>query len=339
MVKREIQQNESIKREKNKGSVIILNEWEKLAALSNRRLTLRNSHFFIKMSWSIDRLTIVGELQTIRVHERNFSGKMDVVEYTFDQVMATFEEKGFAEKVGEGWKLKDKYGENVAYFEKVKFAENKGRMDFNPNKIGRFIGEDLKHFIHRVFVSPHFSRADIACDIVGAPNDLMRNHELIEVLSKKLFYGLNGKIETKYWGSRSSEKQVRLYNKLKEQRDKKKVVPLDIKSWWRFELQLRQGKAEIWTDIVAKTLASFCSPEYIPDSIKGSTKIMLVGLLSDTSLFSELGSHSKAKYRKLLREVAEVDEVTQHMLASFSEQYSDLKNELDSWLNGLDVDY
>ena len=187
MVKREIQQNESIKREKNKGSVTILNEWEKLAALSNRRLTLRNSNIPIKLSWSIDRLTIVGELQTIRVHERNFSRKMDVVEYTFDQVMATFEEKGFAEKVGEGWKLKDKYGENVAYFEKVKFAENKGRMDFNPNKIGRFIGEDLKHFIHRVFIAPHFSRADIACDIVGAPNDLMRNHELIEVLSKKLF--------------------------------------------------------------------------------------------------------------------------------------------------------
>ena len=66
---------------------------------------------------------------------------------------------------------------------------------------------------------------------------------------------------------------------------------------------------------------------------------MLVGLLSDTSLFSELGSEAKAKYRKLLREVAEVDEVTQHMLASFSEQYSDLKNELDSWLNGLDADY
>lgn len=339
MVKREIQQNESIKREKNKGSVTILNEWEKLAALSNRRLTLSFGNILANFSWSIDRLTIVGELKTIHIHERDFFGKMDVVEYTFDQVMATFEEKGFAEKIGEGWKLKDKYGENVAYFEKVKFAENKGRMDFNPNKISRFIGEDLKHFIHRIFVAPHFSRADIACDIVGVPNDLMRSHELIEVLSKKVFYGLNGKIETKYFGSRSSEKQVRLYNKLKEQRDKKKVVPLDIKSWWRFELQLRQGKAEIWTDVVTKTLASFCSPEYIPDTIKGSQRIMLIGLLSDPSAISELSSKAKAKYRKLLREVAEVDEVTQHMLASFSEQYSDLKNELDSWLNGLDVDY
>lgn len=339
MVKREIQQNESIKREKNKESVTILNEWEKLAALSNRRLTLPLEEFSAKFGWSIDRLTIVGELKTIRVHERDFYGKMDVVEYTFDQIMATFEEKGVAEKIGEGWKLMDKYGENVAYFEKVKFAENKGRMDFNPNKIGRFIGEDLKHFIHRIFVSPHFSRADIACDIIGVPNDLMRSHELIEVLSKKVFYGLNGKVETKYFGSRSSEKQVRLYNKLKEQRDKKKVVPLDVKTWWRFELQLRQGKAEIWTDVVTKTLASFCSPEYIPDDIRGTERLILNSILSEPSSISELGHNARAKYRKIARQVASVDEVSQHMLASFSEQYSDLKNELDSWLNGLDVDY
>ena len=38
-----------------------------------------------------------------------------------------------------------------------------------------------------------------------------------------------------------------------------------------------------------------------------------------------------------MKEIANDDELTQHLKASFSESAKDLKDELDSWLTGLDV--
>ena len=42
-----------------------------------------------------------------------------------------------------GWRLLDKYGENIAYVETLPFKDpntgkEKGRIDFNPNKIESF---------------------------------------------------------------------------------------------------------------------------------------------------------------------------------------------------------
>lgn len=41
----------------------IINEWENLTALSNRRLNVQNMYTPLKMQWSIDRITIVGKLK------------------------------------------------------------------------------------------------------------------------------------------------------------------------------------------------------------------------------------------------------------------------------------
>ncbi|MET2004764.1 hypothetical protein, partial [Enterococcus faecalis] len=41
----------------------IVNEWEKLTALSNRRLNAQTMCNPLKMQWSIDRITIVGTLR------------------------------------------------------------------------------------------------------------------------------------------------------------------------------------------------------------------------------------------------------------------------------------
>ena len=81
---------------------IIVNEWENLTALSNRRLNVQNMYTPLKMQWSIDRITIVGKLKE------------------------------------DGWQLLDQYEENIAYIEILKWQDGKGRIDFNPNKIGHF---------------------------------------------------------------------------------------------------------------------------------------------------------------------------------------------------------
>nr|WP_230208689.1 hypothetical protein [Enterococcus faecium] len=51
------------------------------------------------------------------------------------------------------------------------------RIDFNPNKIGEFFKGSMKQFIHDLFLDAHFSRADIACDILGVPDDFLPSIE------------------------------------------------------------------------------------------------------------------------------------------------------------------
>ena len=56
-----------------------------------------------------------------------------------------------------------------------------------------------------------------------------------------------GALETAYWGARSSERQVRMYNKKLEQEKHRQIVPEEVQSWWKIELQLRRSKADEWS--------------------------------------------------------------------------------------------
>ncbi len=65
-------------------------------------------------------------------------------------------------------------------------------------------------------------------------------------------------METTYWGSSASEKQIRLYNKkIEQERRHGRIVNLD--SWWRLEMQLRGSKVEDYPELVAKMLENFLS--------------------------------------------------------------------------------
>ncbi|HDL2343671.1 TPA: replication protein, partial [Enterococcus faecium] len=136
---------------------IIVNEWENLTALSNRRLNVQNLNTPLKLQWSIDRITIVGKLkENIYYHTQN-----DVLILDFEQLMRVNEGNGYLKAVGNnGWQLLDQYEENIAYIEILKWQDGKGRIDFNPNKIGHFLASSMKNFIHDLFLEPHFSRAD-----------------------------------------------------------------------------------------------------------------------------------------------------------------------------------
>ena len=334
MEKNNVQEFENTKkRGKFEGKNLLVNEWEKLAALSNRRLSVQTLVQNVKLGWSIDRITIVGKLKSY-VWLRD---GIEPVTLDFDMVWMIFEEQGVAEKIGNGWILKDKYGENIAYAEKLKFDKTKGRIDFNPNKIRPFLHGDLKHFIHNIFDQPHFSRADVACDMIDVPDNFIRQYRVVDPVSFKPIYGASGELETAYWGSRASERQIRLYNKKLEQTKKGKIVPKDIETWWRLEVQLRRAKASEWNSVVSESLDSFSSPNYLPSDLKVTDKAMLIALVSEYGLWGELSRNTKYKYRNMLKEISKNDELTQHLKASFSESVEDLKKELDSWLLGLDV--
>lgn len=321
------------KRGKNQGQNLLINQWEKLAALSNRRLSVQNLPTSFRLAWSIDRITIVGKVKKFAWIRDN----LEPIELDFDQIWMIFSEQGVAEPVGQGWVLKDKYGENIAYAERVKFDKTKGRIDFNPNKIRSFLHGELKRFIHNLFDEPHFSRADVACDILDLPDDFVRQYRIVDPVSFKPIYGANGELETAYWGSRASERQVRMYNKLLEQTKKKQVVPKEIETWWRLEVQLRRDKASNWHNIINESLDSFSSTNFMSDDISAIEKAVITGLIADHGLWGGLNRRTKYKYRNMLKEIAQNDELTQHLKSSFSESAQQLKDELDSWLIGLDV--
>lgn len=247
-----------------------------------------------------------------------------------------------AERAGNGWRLLDKYGENIAYVETLPFKDpttgkEKGRIDFNPNKIETFLKTDLKSFISMMFDNPHFSRADVACDILDLPDDYVSQYRLVDAVSFRPYYGQNGALETAYWGARSSERQVRMYNKKLEQEKHRQIVPEEVQSWWRLELQLRRAKADEWSGVVNETLDSFYSPFYFPSDISFREKAILRGLHADHSLWSEASDNTKRKYRKLSKRIAKEDELTQHLKSSFSENIDTLKRELETWLGAMKV--
>lgn len=312
----------------------IINEWENLTALSNRRLSVQTLTTSLKMQWSIDRITIVGKLkENIYYHIPS-----DVLILDFEQLMRVNEGNGHLKAVGNnGWQLVDQHEENIAYIEILRWQEGKGRIDFNPNKISPFLAGSMKNFIHDLFLDPHFSRADIACDIIDVPDEFITQYRVVDPVTFKPIYGRSGKLETAYWGSRSSERQIRMYNKKLEQERKRKIVPTEIDTWWRLELQLRRGKATDWHAMVHESLDSFASPHFLSTDIKHTDRIMIAGLISDQHLWAGLARHTKYKYRNLLMQESQNDELTNHLRETFSESADGLKKELDTWLQGLDV--
>lgn len=326
----------------------VINSLQKLTAPSNRRWTMQTLHFLnFGLSWSIDRITIVGLLKKFNFDSTIFTEDGEIIytkgeDFTMAQAMPILAREEGAKKAGAGWNLIDKYGENVAYVEVLPFLDKetgreKGRIDFNPTKIQHFLKIDLKEFIKLMFDKPHFSRADVACDITNLPDDYVNQYRISDAISFRPFFGQSGDLETAYWGARSSERQVRLYNKRLEQTKKKEVLPENVDFWWRLELQLRRSKADEWVSIVHTTLDSFYSPRYIPLDMKATDKVMLMGLHADPQLMSQLAVRTRQKYRKMAKEVAKEDELTQHLKASFSESIEQLDKELNSWLLGITV--
>ena len=64
---------------------------------------------------------------------------------------------------------------------------------------------------------------------------------------------------------------------------------------------------------------------------------MLTGLFADNSLWADISKNSKTKYKKLQKELAKEDALTVALKETFREESNRLKDELDTWLLGLDV--
>src|SRR5699024_1986835 len=138
---------------------------------------------------------------------------------------------------------KDKvvYGPTLLYMEKVRFHDEKVRLELNPTQQTEK-SDELKAYFLDVMSDKSVSRADLAFDVYS---DLSGYRLSRAGVSSTYYMGRSGKLETLYYGSRGSEKQIRMYNKLKELSAHKKFhklaeLPQLPSDWWRLELQMRR---------------------------------------------------------------------------------------------------
>lgn len=313
---------------------------KKYLTLSNRQLSMHllhldnkiNNNIQYRLGWSIDRITLVGTVKQTKNIDGTTRDLSSIMQAVLDSNMDG------VEKLPKGWLLRDRHREQIAYIEYLSTDNTRGRIDFNPNKLSEHIQSTLKDFIALIFEDVKFSRIDVACDIFNIPEEIIEQYQLIKDVSTHTYRGRGGQLETIYWGSSSSERQVRLYNKLKERNKKGFGVIEEIDTWWRFEAQLRGKTTKEWFESVDELLSYFTSPNFIPLDIVGMEKIALVALLEHPELIKEMGStHTVAKYKKLIKRVVKNDELTTAMIEQFKDDVAELQKNLDSWLGYIDV--
>lgn len=274
---------------------------------------------------SLDRLTVIADYDT-RKFDYNY----------FEWLREPFmREAGDGLQIVEESKFADVPPEQVAYIEKPKFLENKIRIDFNPNHgLDSEGGAWLVKFLSKL-PNKHYSRCDIAFDIVNIPE--VENYRVWQFGSKKrVYYGRGGAFETGYYGSSSSGKQIRFYNKKIEQKERHKKVVNHV-SWWRLELQLRGKTIDKYPDVVRKMLESFYIPAYeLEENQQTSNK--LFRLQHDPDYYGKLSNSAKAKTRALLKKCNKHNRVALALADLFVKQFDRLEDEIYSTLNKFDID-
>jgi len=275
---------------------------------------------------SIDRITVSGEL---KAEYRELQRVMNAL--------------------GSSWELSDgvfrlirEYPngdtENVAYYAENAFQAGSWRLDFNPNKLSDEEKLEMKRAID-LLTDVHFTRLDLAFDVFN--NELGMKYRIYRPNVSQREYGVytaqwTKAVETIYYGSNSSEQQIRQYNKLVEQTKKNMPLPDGVEHWMRLELQLRGRKPTEWVERAKGMLDDFRLPNY--DRIKNKNDRMALfalekGLL-DWSDFSD--KNKKARLRKLQKEQYD-DTLARELFDLLIEHQERLHGELTSYLAEFDI--
>lgn len=174
---------------------------------------------------SIDRLTIIGSIIDIQAFQINVINDYNITE----KLLPYSPTKGFNQSL--------KLVQGLGHID-IDNRENRVRYEYNPNTVApnqKFYVELIVNQLKNI----SFSRVDIAIDFnLNGFNDF--DFQCTRPVSENHFLGVTKKIETKYFGSRSSDMLYRLYDKTIERQEKGKTdVP---QGWWRLEVQLNNKR-------------------------------------------------------------------------------------------------
>lgn len=274
---------------------------------------------------SIDRITVSGEL---KAEYRELQRVMNAL--------------------GSSWELSDgvfrlirEYPngdtENIAYYAENAFQAGSWRLDFNPNKLSDEEKLEMKRAID-LLTDVHFTRLDLAFDVFN--NELGMKYRIYRPNVSQREYGVytaqwTKAVETIYYGSNSSEQQIRQYNKLVEQTKKNMPLPDGVAHWMRLELQLRGRKPAEWVERAKDMLGDFRLPNY--DNIKSvNDKMALHSLEIGLVDWSDFAKDKRARLRKLQKEQYD-DTLARELFDLLIEHQERLRGELTSYLAEFDI--
>lgn len=275
---------------------------------------------------SIDRLTIVADYLTSE-YDRNLR---------FFLSFPFIEEAngGNAIRVLDDETDSDVTPEQVAYISVPPFMQDHIRIDFNPNRgFNSAGGQWLLRFIAGLS-KKHFSRCDVAFDVFNLPE--VKDYQVWDFgTSKSIFYSRSWEMETTYYGSPSSQKQIRQYNKKLEQ-EKRHGKILNVDSWWRVELQLRGNKIDSYPSLVKEMLEKFYIPSY-KNLENPSQRAIVLSMMVDPTIYASASKATQQRWRKLFKSVPKENEISVAMAQCFVKNFRRLEFELHDVMNKFNI--
>ncbi|KAA04184.1 replication initiation protein [Staphylococcus aureus VET0089R] len=280
---------------------------------SNSRLN-RHTMYTLEPKISFDRMTIVGNLNKNNAHKLSEFMSVEPKIKLWDMLQTKFKAKALQEKV-------------YIEYDKVKadsWDRRNMRVEFNPNKLNHEEMLWLKKNIIDYMEDDGFTRLDLAFDF---EYDLSDYYAMTDKSVKKtIFYGRDGKPETKYFGVRDSDRFIRIYNKKQERKDNADVEVMS-EHLWRVEIELKRSMVDYWNDCFNDL--HILKPDW--KIIKRSSdRAMVFMLLNDEEEWGKLERRTKNKYKNLIKEISPID-LTDLMKMTLRENEKQLQKQIDFW--------
>ena len=198
------------------------------------------------------------------------------------------------------FKAKALQGKVYIEYDKVKadtWDRRNMRVEFNPNKLTHEEMLWLKQNIINYMEDDGFTRIDLAFDF---EDDLSNYYAMTDKAVKKtVFYGRDGKPETKYFGVRDSDRFIRIYNKKQERKDNADVEVMSD-HLWRVEIELKRDMVDYWNDCFNDL--HILKPDWKIIE-RTSDRAIVFMLLNDEEEWGKIHRNSRTKYKNLINEI------------------------------------
>ena len=264
---------------------------------------------------SFDAMTIVGNLNKNNAQKLSEFMSVEPQIRLWDILQTKFKAKALQEKV-------------YIEYDKVKadtWDRRNMRVEFNPNKLTHEEMLWLRQNIIDYMEDDGFTRLDLAFDF---EDDLSDYYAMTDKSVKKtIFYGRNGKPETKYFGVRDSDRFIRIYNKKQERKDNADVEVMS-EHLWRVEIELKRNMVDYWNDCFDDL--HILKPDYSTVE-KAPDRHTIMALLFDENEWGRLERKKKYRMKKLMTEISPVD-LTDLMKLTLRANEKQLQKQIDFWL-------
>jgi len=264
---------------------------------------------------SFDAMTIVGNLNRDNAQKLSEFMSIEPQIRLWDILQTKFKAKALQEKV-------------YIEYDKVKadtWDRRNMRVEFNPNKLTHEEMLWLKQNIIDYMEDDGFTRIDLAFDF---EDDLSDYYAMTDKSVKKtIFYGRNGKPETKYFGVRDSDRFIRIYNKKQERKDNADVEVMS-EHLWRVEIELKRNMVDYWNDCFDDL--HILKPDYSTIE-KAPDRHTIMALLFDENEWGKLERKKKYRMKKLMTEISPID-LTDLMKSTLKANEKQLQKQIFFWL-------